>query len=627
MQNCPFNSRDTAFKSVVSAVCEGEKVKFNIIVPRSLGCCGADFAFKKIDGYDYEKNGMFWAGMRGNDFENWDVTFIPQERGVYTYHFELHCSCGLKFVSKIEFGLGEICDYINDFQQTVYKKTDFDPSNLEGGLIYQIFPDRFYFSGEEKENVPTDRILRTDWGGIPHYLPDENGKILNNDYFGGDLKGIEQKLSYIKSLGVTHIYLNPIFEAHSNHRYNTADFTKIDPLLGTEQDFISLCENAKKLDISIILDGVFSHVGSDSVYFNKENRYDACGAYNSENSPYREWFKFRPDGSYDSWWGIETLPEIREENENYVEFIKSVIKKWMSLGAKGWRLDVADELPDSFLDEIYKTVKIQDKTAPVICEVWEDASNKMSYGMRRRYLLGGQMDSVMNYPFATAICDFIRYHDGCNFIDRIMTIVENYPRHILNSLMTHLSTHDTVRFITAVGAKNLDGADRIRLSSEPALEGESLDKAIFLLKTAAIIQYSLPGVPTIYYGDEAGLQGYRDPFNRACYPWGNENPELVDFYKKLGQIRLSLSMGKRDILPIFFDYGVVCFGFYDNKKLAICCVNLSDNEREIKVPDNIGLQEILLCAGGKTDITSGIKVTPKTACIILAQSRSDEVII
>ena len=618
MQNCPFNSRDTACKSVVSAICKGDKVKFNIIVPRSLGCCGADFAFKKIDDCGYEKNGMFWAGMHGNDFENWDITFIPKDAGVYNYHFELHCSCGLKFVSKIRFGLGEICDYINDFQQTVYQKAEFDSSSLEGGLIYQIFPDRFYFSGEKKENVPADRILRNDWGGVPHYLPDENGKILNNDYFRGDLKGIEQKLGYIKSLGVTHIYLNPIFEAHSNHRYNTADFTKIDPLLGTEQDFISLCQGAKKLDISIILDGVFSHVGSDSIYFNKQNRYDVCGAYNSENSPYREWFRFRPDGSYDSWWGIETLPEIDEENKNYVEFIKSIIKKWMSLGAKGWRLDVADELPDSFLDEIYKTVKNQDKSAPVICEVWEDASNKISYGARRRYLLGGQMDSVMNYPFADAIRDFIRYHDGRNFIDRIMTIVENYPPHILNSLMTHLSTHDTARFITAVGAENLDNAERARLASEPPLDGESLEKAIFLLKAAAIIQYSLPGVPTIYYGDEAGLQGYRDPFNRACYPWGSENTELIEFYKKLGEIRQSLNMSERKILPILFDFGIACFGVYNNEKLAICCVNLSDNEREISIPDNIKLQEVMICAGGKADISNCIRISPQTACMISA---------
>lgn len=618
LQNRPFNSRDKACKSVVSAVCEGEKVKFNIVVPRGLCCHGADFAFKKIDEHNYEKNGMFWAGMHGDDFENWDITFIPQEKGIYTYHFELHCNCGLRFVSKIHFGLGEICDYINDFQQTVYCKTEYDGGNLEGGIIYQIFPDRFYSSGQKKENVPTDRILRTDWGSVPHYLPDENGKILNNDYFGGDLKGIEEKLGYIKSLGATHIYLNPIFEAHSNHRYNTADFTKIDSLLGNENDFVSLCKKAKELDISIILDGVFSHVGSDSVYFNKQKRYGEGGAYNDENSPYRPWFKFRPDGGYDSWWGIETLPEILEETPEYINFIKSVINKWMSLGAKGWRLDVADELPDQFIDEIYSAVKSTDKSAPIILEVWEDASNKVSYGARRRYLLGGQADSIMNYPFSDAIRDFIRYGDGYSFIDRIMCIVENYPPHILNSLMTHLSTHDTVRFITAVGAQNLDSADRSRIASEPALSGQTLENAQFLLKTAAIIQYSLPGVPTIYYGDEAGLQGYRDPFNRACYPWGNENQNLIDFYKKLGQIRHSLKMKKKEIKPIFFDSGIICFSVTDREKTAVCCVNLTDNERNIPLSENLTLNGILISVGGEINLENGFNIPSKTACIISA---------
>ena len=609
---------------MVSAVCEGESVKFNIVVPRSLGCCGADFAFKKIDEHEYEKNGMFWAGMHGNDHENWDITFIPRENGVYSYHFELHCNCGLRFVSKIQFGLGEICDCINDFQQTVYRKTELDGSSLEGGIIYQIFPDRFYFSGQKKENIPSDRVLRSDWGGVPHYLPDENGKILNNDYFGGDLRGIEEKLGYIKSLGTTHIYLNPIFEAHSNHRYNTADFTKIDSLLGSEQDFISLCESAKKLGISIILDGVFSHVGSDSVYFNKEKRYGDGGAFNDKDSPYRPWFRLRDDGSYDSWWGIETLPEICEENTEYIKFIKSVIKKWMSLGASGWRLDVADELPDKFIDEVYSAIKEADKNAPVILEVWEDASNKVSYGTRRRYLLGGQADSIMNYPFADAIRDFIRYGDGCRFIDRIMSIIENYPPHILNSLMTHLSTHDTARFITAVGAESLDGADRAAIAKQPPLKDESLEKAVFLMKAAAIVQFSLPGVPTIYYGDEAGLQGYRDPFNRACYPWGNENTELVDFYKNLGRVKHSLGMSSKEFQPIFFDYEAVCFAVCQDENAALCCVNLSNSERCINVPDSLILKEILIYAGEAADISCGIKLSPKSACIIAAVNRPIE---
>lgn len=613
----PFDSRSNAYKSVVSAVSVGESVKFNIIVPRSLGCCGADFAFKRIDDCGYEKNGMFWAGMHGESHENWDITFTPQSAGVYVYHFELHCNCGLKFVSKIHLGLGEICDHICDFQQTVYS-CEIDRSSLEGGIIYQIFPDRFCFSGQEKSGVPSDRILRSDWGGTPDYLPDENGKILNNDYFCGDLRGIEQRLGYIKSLGVTHIYLNPIFEAHSNHRYNTADFTKIDSLLGDEEDFVSLCESAKKLDISIILDGVFSHVGSDSVYFNKQGRYGTGGAFNDPTSPYRPWFKLYPDGSYDSWWGIETLPEIYEENDDYIAFIKGVIKKWMALGASGWRIDVADELPDKFLDEIYREIKSADENAPVILEVWEDASNKTSYSTRRRYLLGGQASSIMNYPFADAIRDFIRYRDGYNFIDKIMGIAENYPPHILNSLMTHLSTHDTARFITAAGGADLGDADRARIAHEPPLAGKSLEEAELMLRIAAIIQYSLPGVPTIYYGDEAGLQGYRDPFNRGCYPWGSENQELIDFYKRLGKIRHSLNMAKREISPIFFEHGVVCFSVTQGEGAAICCVNLTDSERAIPLPDGLSLEEMLICVGGSAELSGGINIAGKTACIIAA---------
>lgn len=613
----PFDSRSKSCKSVISAVCEGEKVKFNIVVPRSLGCHGAYLAFKRIDECSYEKNGMFWAGMNGDYHENWDVTFVPREKGIYVYHFELNTNCGLKFVSKSELGLGEICDYINDFQQTVYCTPE-HTSSLEGGIIYQIFPDRFCFSGQSKENVPTDRILRDDWGGVPHYLPDENGKILNNDYFCGDLKGIEQRLPYIKSLGASHIYLNPIFEAHSNHRYNTADFEKIDPLLGTEQNFVSLCQSAKKLGISIILDGVFSHVGSDSIYFNKSKRYGDGGAYNDQSSPYRPWFKLHPDGSYISWWGIETLPEIYEESDDYIEFIKSVIRKWMRLGADGWRIDVADELPDRFIDEVYRTIKAENSSAPIILEVWEDASNKQSYGTRRRYLLGGQADSIMNYPFADAIRDLIKHHDGRGFIDRVMTIVENYPPHILNSLMTHLSTHDTERFITSVGGANLDGADRSRIACEPELTGEALQNAVLMLKIAAIVQYSLPGVPTIYYGDEAGLQGYRDPFNRACYPWGNENRELIDFYKRLGECRHLLNMKKREISPIFYEGGVVCFSISDEEKAAICCVNLTENTQEIPLPDTLQLNEVLICVGGEVQWSQGLKIASKTACIIRA---------
>ena len=240
MYGVVYDSRNTFHKSSVSALAVGERVKFRIVVPRHFGCSYAFLCVKK-DGTDYEKQGMFWAGMIDGDSEVWDITFSATERGLYFYHFELYTVYGVRYISKAEYGKGDICEEIRDFKQTVYERDDYGKTDLEGGLVYQIFPDRFCFSGQKKNGVPSDRILREDWYGEPEHLPDDDGRIKNNDYFCGDLLGIEQKLPYIKSLGVTHIYLNPIFEAHSNHRYNTANYEKIDPLLGDEKDFERLC--------------------------------------------------------------------------------------------------------------------------------------------------------------------------------------------------------------------------------------------------------------------------------------------------------------------------------------------------------------------------------------------------
>ena len=364
--------------------------------------------------------------------------------------------------------------------------------------------------------------------------------MLNNDYFGGDLKGIEQKLDYIRSLGVSCIYLNPIFEAHSNHRYDTGDYTKIDSLLGTQEDFESLCKKAGSLGIKIILDGVFSHTGCDSKYFNEYGRYDTVGAYQSQSSEYYGWYKFKnwPD-DYLSWWGIKLLPEVIEENPGFIEYItgeNGIARKWLKCGAAGWRLDVADELPNVFLDSFRKAVKAENPDALVMGEVWEDASNKFSYGQQRRYLTGKQLDSVMNYPFAGAVIDFVRTGIAEVFSSRVMTIIENYPKQVLDVLMNHISTHDTMRAITALAGESCEFRDRYWQSTH-SLDENAYRYGIQLMKMATAVQFTLPGVPSIYYGDEAGMQGYKDPFNRCCYPWGNENTELLEWYKKLGEIR------------------------------------------------------------------------------------------
>lgn len=451
----PFDSRKTEYKSAVRAIAVEEKVKLRIIVPRSMGCSGARLAVYK-DGEDTVFYGMFWAGMCGNDSEYWELHFYATTPGIYFYHFELDTPWGLNYIKNVGEGKGGFDFSGGEFAQVVYEKDFKTPDFLKGGVIYQIFPDRFCNSGTPKKGVRKSRVLRK-WGEEPFWNESQMNGIWNNDYFGGDLKGIEEKLPYIRSLGVTSIYLNPIFEANSNHRYDTADYEKIDPLLGTENDFKALCRKAKEYGISIVLDGVFSHTGCDSKYFNLYSNYDTVGAYNSKESPYYSWYKFinYPD-DYKSWWGIKLLPEVQEENPSYREYIcgnNGILRRWLRAGASGWRLDVADELPDIFLDALRASVKAEKENAVIIGEVWENATTKFAYGKRRRYLLGGQLDSVMNYPFAAAILNFVKGGSADSFADSVMSIIENYPPAVLHSLMNHIGTHDTQRAITALAGR------------------------------------------------------------------------------------------------------------------------------------------------------------------------------
>lgn len=488
---------------------------------------------------------MFWCGMRGEDYEWWECDFAPDTEGLYWYYFELstgmHCT---KYLGKESASSkSKISDHSNieKWQITVYKKSFKTPDKFKGGIIYQIFPDRFAYSGKKHKNVPEDRKIHENTEDIPDWRPNGQGKITNSDYFQGDIEGVIKKLDYLKSLGVTVIYFNPIFEAHENHRYNTADYEKIDPMLGDERDFKHLCKEAKKRGMSVILDGVFSHTGSDSRYFNKNGRYNELGAYNSKDSKYFNWYKFEnwPD-KYGSWWGITTLPEIKEEEESYLEYItgkNGILRKWLRAGADGWRLDVADELPDLFLDRLRAAVKAEKSDALIIGEVWEDATNKEAYGLRRRYFQGDQLDSVMNYPFKNAILGFLTGSSAESSKEIIESVLENYPAPVINLLMNHIGTHDTERALTVLGGVQESSKER---QSTAVLDHQSRERAKKLLKLASLMQYTLPGIPSVYYGDEAGMEGYGDPFNRRFYPWGREDTELIEWYKALGKMRHSI---------------------------------------------------------------------------------------
>ena len=587
----PFNSRDLFFKNKFGSVSVGEEIHLRLVLPRNFGCSGAAFMLRRDDG-QYEERPMLWAGMCGEDAEIWDIHTTIQREGLYWYHFDYFSVYGRSSVLEADNGVGNFSygyGVKNDWQLTVAEKDFTTPDWLKGGIIYQIFPDRFYNSGKKKENVPKDRVMRSDWGNEPEWRPTDEGKVLNNDFFGGDLKGIEEKLPYLADLGVTCIYLNPIFESHSNHRYDTADYSKIDSVLGTEKDFRDLCKSAKNLGIHIILDGVFSHTGDDSVYFNKKGRYESLGAYNSTESPYYNWYKFTnyPD-KYQSWWGFVTLPEVMEESEDYRNFINGkggIIEKWLKAGADGFRLDVADELPDIFIDELRQRLKETKPDALLMGEVWEDATTKHSYGSRRRYLLGSQFDSVMNYPFANAILDFCRNGKAEDFMQTIMRIVENYPKQCLDVMMNHIGTHDTERAITKIAGENCEYRDR-QWQSTHSLNDEQYKKGVSLLKCAAVLQYTLPGVPSVYYGDEAGMQGYKDPFNRGCYPWGNENQELIEFYRDLGRIRRENDVFKDGFFsPVSSMLGCVAFRRHNENGDIMVIVNRNEHPISYRLPD------------------------------------------
>ncbi len=385
-----FNSRSRKYRDPLGAVADGTSIHFRITLPRELSCSAAHLIIQR-EGGQTQVLDLFWCGMNGNSQEWWECHFTPETPGLYFYHFEVRTQRGSQRISKGFAGDG-IFGGNYQWQLTVYDKAFHTPDWLEGGVMYQIFPDRFRKSGAPKGEIPAGRSFHQNWEDQPDWAPNAQGKITNTDFFGGDLKGIEEKLPYLKSLGVTCLYMNPVFESHSNHRYDTADYSKIDPLLGTEEDFRSLCRAAGKLGIRVIIDGVFSHTGSDSVYFNREGRYPTAGAYNSQQSPYYPWYSFRQwPRSYDCWWNFDTLPNVKETEPSYNQYINGeggIVQKWLEAGASGWRLDVADELPDPFLDNLTAAAKGKDPDALVLGEVWEDASNKTAYGVRRRYLLG-----------------------------------------------------------------------------------------------------------------------------------------------------------------------------------------------------------------------------------------------
>ncbi len=539
-----FNSWSDVYRRPFGAVQAGKTVFFSLRV-ESEQAPRVWLVIQK-DGHPFDDLEM-WAD--GDSF--FSIRFETDgQSGLYFYHFKVDVQDPQGNERTVYYGraeddyggrgtASENAGWIRQYQLTTYAHEDPAPDWYRHGVAYHIFVDRFCNGNRfhRIEHPKRNSFIYATEADTPYYIRDNKGDIVRWDYYGGNLKGIIEKLHYLKKLGVTILYLSPVFEANSNHKYNTADFTRIDPMFGDLKTFLKLVRTAGRLGMHLILDGVFNHVGADSIYFNQYRHYGPGGAANDKNSPYYPWFSFHhyPD-SYDSWWGIGDLPAINKESESYRRFIfdseNSIVSKWTGTGIGGWRLDVADELSDEFIRGVREAV---DRTAGqggdkvVIGEVWEDASNKLAYRKRRHYLEGGMLHGVMNYPFRQLILEFLQQKISAQEVVRAsMTLKSNYPPEAFAANFNNIGTHDTERVLTV-----LQG------------EKKKLRIAVWMLMT-------LPGVPCVYYGDEAGLTGGKDPDNRKFFPWSRIDQDIESFFHEaIQERRTNPCLQSGDYRPFF----------------------------------------------------------------------------
>lgn len=533
-----FDSKKTEYKTPFGCLVPGQNCHMAIRIPTSVKTTAVTLVVTAENGAPFLQIPLVF-GYEKDCYDLWQADFSFCQPGLYFYYFTITGHTGT-------FRLFKYGDDTNmedgQMWQVSCIPADFTtPHWARGGVIYQVFPDRFFKSGNpDLQGKLTPYICHENWNEEVSWQPNEQGEILNNDFYGGNFQGITEKMDYIASLGTTILYLNPIGKSFSSHRYDTADYKTPDPMLGTEADFSRMCQAAHDRGIRVVLDGVYSHTGANSLYFNKYGAFGNLGAYQDPNSPYRSWYNFQEyPNRYSSWWGFDTLPTVKKLDPGFVEYIitgqDSVVAHWLRLGADGFRLDVADELPGEFLRLLKQRIREIKPDALLIGEVWEDASNKISYNTRCRYFVDGVLDSVMNYPFRTAILSFLwGRDDGAGLKNTVMTILENYPKQVIACNMNLMGSHDTPRILTAL-ADEYDGPREVLAFRALSPENRTLgENRLFL---ASVLQYTLPGNPSLYYADEAGMEGGKDPFNRRTYPWGKEQTTLLAHYRALGALR------------------------------------------------------------------------------------------
>lgn len=590
-----FDSRDWKHKYPFGAAPAGTEMQFSLDGEPTFGAVTLVIEKRRLEGpqevLDYaEVARVPLVRKRDGAIEHWRGTYRFADIGVFGYYF-LVDNGGAQYVygnnaDPIYWtrelgsnGLGAVAQFtpnrhIRHFRQTIFRGDYRVPDWAADTVFYYIFPERFRNGDRNNDPMPGPRSfhdtsveVHKNWLDKPWrpHSGDGSDDIHGNDFFGGDLAGIIDKLDYIRDLGANALYLTPIFSAASNHKYDTADYRNIDPHFGTNAEFEKLTREAKRRGIRVILDTSLNHSGSDSIYFDRYAKYPGLGAFDGgkvqRDSPYADWYRF-DGGGYQGWAGAKDLPELNKASPSFREFAfgapDSVMNLWLDRGASGWRMDVAPWIPDDFWRAWRRAVKAHRPDALTIAETQFEAS---------KFFLGDEFDSTMNYVFRNAVQDYANGVDARVAYRSIELMRELYPPQAFYAAMNLLSTHDSARALYEFGWHgDNDVPATIALAKQR-------------LRLAAFFQMTFPGAPAVFYGDEVGVTGGEDPYNRVTYPWtdlgGKPDSELLADYKKLIKLRNENPVLRHGSIeaPIYLDEHVIVLPRRDGDRVAFVSTN------------------------------------------------------
>jgi glycosidase len=609
-----YDSRQPQFKAPYGAVTTNQKIRFTLEAPRGVSAATLVVETRRVDGPEelieyLTPVRLPMTRARAGDLDRWTAAYRFGQKNVYGYYFELSTG-GQQYVyqnnddsiywtkERGSFGVGQIAfrpaagTGIRRYRQTVYSRDYKVPSWAADAVYYYIFPERFRNGNTANDpRAGQDTYLdgpvefHQNWLDKPYVPGDADGStaddsVFNNDFFGGDLAGITSKLDYLKRLGVNTLYINPIFEAGSNHKYDTADYLNVDDNFGTNADLSRLTREAKARGIRVILDTSLNHSGSDSVYFDRYANHPGVGAFENAtirpDSPWADWYRFAPgetdpDRQYTGWVGQPTLPELVETN-SFKNFAfrapDSVMNTWLDRGTAGWRMDVTPWVSDQFWREWRSSIKAHRPDALTVAETWFDSA---------KYFLGDTFDSTMNYIFRNALIDYAAGRNAAQAYQSIELMREAYPPQAFYALMNLLSTHDVARTLFELGYTGPDNSP------------QQVTEAKQRLRLAVLFQMTFPGSPAVFYGDEVGVTGGADPFNRATYPWADagghpDNALLADFQQliSLRNHNTILRRGSIDA-PAHLDQNVIVLTRSYQHERAITAFNNSNTARQVTV--------------------------------------------